>query len=95
MVFVLRPQEELSWRVLGRLPALDLDKLNENAVECIGVEERDPGAVGAPPRRAVDQADPGRTRTRQRLIDVRDLERQMVNPFAPSGQEPAERTRGA
>src|SRR5437879_8784075 len=90
MVLILRPLEELSWRVLGRLPPLDLDKLDEDAVECIGVEERDPGAVSAPPRRTIDQADPDRTRPRQRSIDVRNLERQVVNPFAPHGQEPVE-----
>src|SRR2546425_6151020 len=90
MVLVLRLLEELSWRIWGRWLWRDLNELDENAVDCVRVEERDPGAVGAAPRGVVDQADPGRARLRQRPIDVRHLERQMVNAFPPPGQEPAQ-----
>ena len=95
MVFVLRLLEELPWRVCGRLPRPEyLDELNEDAVEPAGMEERDPGAVCPLSRPGADQADPGRARPRQCSIDVRYLERQMVNAFSPFGQEAAQRAGG-
>src|SRR5689334_9634220 len=51
------------------------------------VDECYPGPMGAAPRRLVDKAGSGRSRTDQRPLDVGDLECQVVDPLSADGQK--------
>ncbi len=81
--------------IVRKLLLRGFDQLDEHAVGGVRMEKRDPGSPGTPPRGCVDRAKPGRLRPGQRLIQIRHLKRQVVNPLPALPQKSDEGAGGS
>lgn len=76
---------------MGLLGAVGLHELNEYAAGALGMEEGDAVSPGAGPRGLVDRAEAVPPEAVQRLLDIRDPERHVVDSGAATLEEASHR----